>query len=590
MGRLAAISLAVSLAGVTLAAQQAAPPASITPDTAPGDVVTLSVVGTTDLHGFVFPRGGRGGLALLGGYLRNLRAARDADGGGVVLVDAGDTFQGGIESNLSEGALVIDAYNAMGYTAAAIGNHEFDFGPADRPGARQALDDDPRGAVKARAAQARFPYLAANLIDASTDRPVEWPNVRPSAMVVVAGVRVGLIGVMTVDALRATLPVNVRGLRMAPIAPTVTAEARRLREAGAEVVIVVSHAGGSCARFDEPDDLSSCDPTAEIFAAARDLPPGLVDVIAAGHTHAGLAHRVNGITIVQGYSLGRAFARADVLFDRRTRTVVRIDPFAPRFLCGVQDPETFDCESRPAGAEPLPVARYEGRPVTPDPAVDAAMAPALQRVRDLQAMPLGVYLDTGLPRVGDPESPLGNLFADALRGAVRGADVAVNNNSRGGLRTDLPDGPLTFGRLYDVFPFDNRLVTLSMTGADLSRVFADEIRRNRRGALGISGVRVDADCSAGDLHVALYRDSGEPIRPDERLTVATMDSLASGSIFAVFSTPADFRVPEHAPLVREAVEDWLRQRGGRLDADQFVDPDHRRWNLPATPPTGCAHQ
>src|SRR4051794_37851512 len=63
---------------------------------APRHIVTISIVGTTDLHGLVFPRNGRGGLALLGGYVNNLREARRADGGAVVLVDAGDAFQGGI--------------------------------------------------------------------------------------------------------------------------------------------------------------------------------------------------------------------------------------------------------------------------------------------------------------------------------------------------------------------------------------------------------------------------------------------------------------------------------------------------------------
>ena len=95
-----------------------------------------------------------------------------------MLVDSGDTFQGGIESNLSEGALVVDAYNAMGYTAGAVGNHDFDFGSIDSPAARQ-LPGDLRGALKARAAQARYPFLAANLIDTTTGRPVEWPGSNP---------------------------------------------------------------------------------------------------------------------------------------------------------------------------------------------------------------------------------------------------------------------------------------------------------------------------------------------------------------------------------------------------------------------------
>src|SRR5258705_5493993 len=95
-----------------------------------GPEVIISVVATTDLHGGVLPRGERGGIALLGGYLRNLRAARARDGGGVLLVDAGDMFQGTLESNLNEGAAVVRAYNTLGYAAAAIGHHEFDFGPA----------------------------------------------------------------------------------------------------------------------------------------------------------------------------------------------------------------------------------------------------------------------------------------------------------------------------------------------------------------------------------------------------------------------------------------------------------------------------
>src|SRR5258706_6707889 len=104
-------------------------------------LVTLSIVGTSDLHGAAFPRNGIGGLPLLAGYVNNLRAARASDGGAVLLIDSGDTFQGDVESNLGEGALVVDAYNAMGYAAEAIGNHDFDFGSVDSAAARQLPGD-----------------------------------------------------------------------------------------------------------------------------------------------------------------------------------------------------------------------------------------------------------------------------------------------------------------------------------------------------------------------------------------------------------------------------------------------------------------
>src|SRR5262245_30695768 len=352
-------------------------------------LVTLSIVATSDLHGAAFPHDGVGGLPLLAGYVDNLRAARAAERGAVLLVDSGDTFQGGVESNLSEGALVVDAYNAIGYAAEAIGNHDFDFGSVDSPAARQ-LPGDARGALKARAAQARHPFLAANLIDAATSRPVEWPNVHPSAVVDAAGMKVGVIGVMTIDALRSTLAANVQGLRVAPLVPAITGEAAKLRAAGADVVIVAAHAGGRCDRFDRPADLSSCDPDSEIFEVARSLPPGLVDVIAAGHTHGGLAHQVGGIAIVQPFSRGQAFGRVDLVFDRTSRHVVRAQLFAPRQVCGWQNPVTASCV--PPGAAAVPV-QYEGRPVTQDLAIVRAMDRALQRVRALQATPLGVALD-----------------------------------------------------------------------------------------------------------------------------------------------------------------------------------------------------
>ena len=70
--------------------------------------LTLSIVGTSDLHGYFLERSGRGGIEVFAGYVKNLRAARAADGGAVLLIDAGDTFQGGVESDLSEGAVVVE--------------------------------------------------------------------------------------------------------------------------------------------------------------------------------------------------------------------------------------------------------------------------------------------------------------------------------------------------------------------------------------------------------------------------------------------------------------------------------------------------
>jgi 2',3'-cyclic-nucleotide 2'-phosphodiesterase (5'-nucleotidase family) len=560
-------------------------PRAMSPAAGPPPAVTLSIVGTNDLHGGMLQRGNRGGLALLGGYVANLRAVRARDGGAVVLIDAGDMFQGTLESNVTEGAAVVAAYNALGYAAAAIGNHEFDFGPVGPSATARTPSDDPRGALKARAAQATFPFLAANLLDAATGRPVDWPHVRPSVIVTAAGVRVGIIGIITREALTATIAANVVGLAVAPLAETIVREASALRAKGAAAVIVTAHAGGRCSRFDQPDDLTSCEPSSEIFTVARALPAGAVDAIVAGHTHAGLAHEVGAIPIIESLAGGRAFGRVDLRVDRAANRVVAHQLFPPRDLCAREDPATHGCEPNAAEAT-LVAAVYEGAPVAPDQAIDRVLAPAMAEVAALKARPLGVVLETPVRRLL-PESPLGNLFTDAMLASVPGADVSLHNSS-GGLRADLPAGPLTYGSVFEVMPFDNVVVPLRLSGRQLTQVLINHFQRTRR-LLGFSGIRVRTHCADGAVDVDVTRPSGARIGEDESLVVVVSDFLATGGdgILTPVTPHGGFALPDSAPLVRDVVADYLTRRGGPLREAELVDPKSPRLSVAGELPVSC---
>lgn len=549
----------------------------------PAGLTTLSIVGTTDLHGYVFPRDGAGGVALLGGYLARLRAARHADGGGVVLVDAGDTWLGGVESNMSEGAVVVDAYNALGYTAAAVGNHDLEFGAVDPWWARPGQVPDLRGALKARAQQARYPFLAANLVDTATGQPVDWPNVRRSALVEIAGVKVGLVGVMTIDALSMTLAPNVVGLATAPLAPAIAREATFLRGRGAQVVVVVTHAGGWCSSFATPDDVSSCDAASEIFEVARALPAGLVDAIAAGHTHEAIAHRVAGIPIAQAWSWGRAFSRIDLSVRRATGRVEEARVFPPQDLCAWRDTRTGRCA--PAPGPDVVAAEYEGGVVTADAAVARAMAPALTRIRAVRDTALGPALEAPLVRgPGDGDSPLGNVFADAIRAAVPGATVALSYGAGpGGLRADLGVGPVTVGAVYDAFPYDNRIEVRRLTGAELARLIGDHMARPRfrSRALGLSGVRVSVACADGRDRVTLTDGDGRALADDAPTLVAMTDFLAS----RVRALNLGEAVPmADAPLLRDAAATWI---GTRRASDLVTLAASPRWSRAPGTPASC---
>jgi 5'-nucleotidase len=232
-------------------------------------------------------------------------------------------------------------------------------------------------------------------------------------------------------------------------------------------------------------------------------------------------------------------------------------------------------------------AQYEGQPVKPDPAIEAILAPTMQSVGELKASRLGVQLDTPIRRRG-LESPLGNLFTDAFRESIATADIAINNTD-GGLRADLPAGPLTYGSLFEVFPFDNRLVRLTLTGREVRRVIAVRLQRNRA-LVGISGITVRAQCSSnGSLDVTLLASGGRVIADDARLVVVTTDFLATGGdgVLAPIMPAQGFVFDEDAPLARDLVADWLRKRGGRLSEGQLVNAQNRRWTYPGTLPVNC---
>ncbi|HWW60853.1 MAG TPA: bifunctional UDP-sugar hydrolase/5'-nucleotidase, partial [Thermoanaerobaculia bacterium] len=259
--------------------------------TVPRQPVHVVIIGTTDVHGWFnghteVPKGGGdplqyGGLATFASYIDALRAENPNR---VILVDSGDMFQGTLESNLFEGEAVVRGYNDIGYTAAAVGNHEFDFGPVGPDSVPRKPGDDPLGALKRNAAMAHFPFLSANMTEKATGRVPSWA--RPYAIVDVAGARIGIIGLSTPDTPNVTTPVNVASLDFGDPVETVIRYAKELRANRADAVIVIAHIGGRCTNLDDPHSLESCDREQEVMRLLNALPPGTIDAFFAGHTHA----------------------------------------------------------------------------------------------------------------------------------------------------------------------------------------------------------------------------------------------------------------------------------------------------------------
>lgn len=557
-------------------------PTSVAPER---DLVVVSVLGTNDVHGELIPQPGRGGITTFSGYVAAVRDAR-ADDGAVLLVDAGDMWQGTLESNLSEGAAVVEAYNALGYTAAALGNHEFDFGPAGAKAIPETEEDDPQGALRQRLTESEFPVLSANLIDTTTNEVVAWRNLQPSTIVERVGVKVGIIGVLTEHTKETTILANTRGLRIAPLAESIIAEARKLRSDGAALVIVLAHAGSRCMEFEDPYDLASCSMSGEIMRVANDIPPGLVDHIVAGHVHMGIAHVVNGIVITSSYSNMRAFDRVDFTLDRNSGSVIDRHIFPPQAICAKAPNEEGRCtydddESRER-------AVYEGRPVVPIAGVVAVAERARAVAEQQKSEKLGVYVATDMTLHQQPETVLGNLFTDAVLQSVD-ADIAIHN-VYGGIRAELSKGEVTFGSLYRVFPFDNRIAITELSGLEVRKIIANQVHKEHRRA-GFSGMRVFVSCEAGQMAIQMIRPDGNAIENADRLRVVSNDFLllGGGEIMTPAAPEGGYEIPTGTPLVRDIIVDWFKRRGGTLSADEFRDPENLRWNLPDPLPEECSY-
>ena len=541
--------------------------------TPPREPVHVVLVGTTDVHGWLTGRedGGvaRGGIPLFASYVE---ALREAHGGRVVLVDSGDMFQGTLESNLFEGEPVVQAYNAVGYDGAAVGNHEFDYGPVG-PRVRAEPDEDELGALKRIAAMAKFPLLSANMTERATGRTPPWAK-RYTTVELDGGVTIGVIGLSTPDTPNVTVEANVRDLVFGdPVAATIEA-ARELRAAGADAIVVTAHMGGRCSDLHDPRDLGSCQDGHEAMRFLEALPPGTIDVYFGGHTHAQMRHFVNGVPAVQSLPFSSEFSTVEIWVDPDAGRVVSARSMMrkPTMICASVYSGTDRCDPRsaPAGATLVPRV-FEGKTIVLAPEVQKVVAPYLAEVAAKKNARLGLTSTGAFVKHNMRESDIGNLVADALR-AWANADIAFMNS--GGIRSNLRAGELIYSDIFEVSPFENYPAVVEMTGQQI----IDALRATTggdRGILQVSGLRYtidegrDADKPPAQRNrvASVMLENGEPLDPAKIYTVVMPDFLAHGGdgLAPVMKTvPASRIVIHEEKPVRDAVIEALQKRGTPL--------------------------
>jgi 2',3'-cyclic-nucleotide 2'-phosphodiesterase (5'-nucleotidase family) len=439
----------------------------------------LRIIGTNDLHGQLEPLQDasglwRGGVAHTATVIHKAQSECAADCH-YVLLDAGDLFQGTPISNLSYGRPVMEYYNRMGYTAVAVGNHEFDWG---------------QDTLKARMRQAKFPFLSAN-IRFKDGRDVPW--IANDTIVVKGKTKVGIIGIITPSTATSTLPANVSNLSFADPATVIDAEAKSLRTRGADVIVVVAHDGGFCNK--DTSGSESC--TGEIFQIAPKITEK-IDVILAGHSHSLLNTRVNNIPIVEAFRWGQTIEVVDIPLDVNGKV------------------------AGPAVTELRPVLTDSAEAYAP---VDSMVRKAAARVAPIVNRKIGA-IATSLERDKGNQYPLGNLLADSYRWAGKG-DIAFMNTD--GIRQRLPAGEITYGRLFLISPFANTLYRVRMTGSQLRGYLEKLVSRSSPG-VHVSGISIgyDPDKPAGSRIATLSLPDGKTLSDNAVYTIIMNSFMAGG--------------------------------------------------------------
>jgi 2',3'-cyclic-nucleotide 2'-phosphodiesterase/3'-nucleotidase len=471
------------------------------------------VLETTDFHGAILPgarerRSSRafGGSAVLAAWIERLRAENPE---GTLLLDGGDCFQGTMISNLQFGRPVVEQMNALAYTAAAVGNHDFDWS-ADT--------------LARRARESRYAELGANCAQRRNGRIP--PPMRADTVVVRRGVRIGVLGLCYRNTPSVTLAANVAHLRFDDDSLTAAREVPRLRRREKPgVVVVVGHIPA------ETDSTRR--------ARSGDLPrlahvPG-VDAWFGGHSHNLVMDEVNGVPVMIPGALGQYVAVCDLTVDPvKGRVVERATRLQP----------TYADEIRPDDAWLERVKRW-----------NADIGP-------IAAQPVGVSA-RALTRSGT-ESAIGDLVADAMRDRA-GVEVALQNT--GGLRADLPQGVITRGHIYEVMPFDNTIFVQDLTGAELRRALEQGLRRNR--VTQVSGIRWTFDGSRPELQrvTGLTLADGTPVDDSRTYRVACNNFMAAGG--DDYDALSNGRNRQDTGLtVREALHAFVAARskdGGAMD-------------------------
>ncbi|MBC9719178.1 5'-nucleotidase C-terminal domain-containing protein [Streptomyces sp. TRM66268-LWL] len=506
-----------------------------------GRTVDVQLLSFNDFHGNIEPPTGSsgrvthqhedgtttaidaGGVEYLATHLREARKGNKYS----VTAAAGDMIGGSpMLSGLFHDEPTVEALNKLDLDVTSVGNHEFDEGRAELTRMQNGGCHPKEGCYEEgkEFGGSDFPFLAANVTDEKTGKPI----LKPYTVWKKDGVKIGFIGVTLEGTPDVVTAEGVKGLKFHDEIETINKYAKELDRKGVKSIVALIHEGGEPA---SPAYNYNCDSPGAgdgISGPITDIAKGVtskVDAMVTGHTHEAYVCTIPDPSgkprmVTSASSFGKVYTDTTLTYDRATRDIVRTSVASANHV------------------------------VSRDVAKAADMTSLIERWGKLAApvanRPVG-FISADIPGRGAKtlEQPLGSLIADAQLAYAKTldpeTDLALMNS--GGIRSDLTfkasgsegDGVVTYGEAFTVQPFGNTVNLADLKGSQLITALQQQVSGTNEASPRILQISENltytldmTKTGAARVVVDSIKLNGQPIDPAATYRVAMNQFLAGG--------------------------------------------------------------
>ncbi|PDT40238.1 MULTISPECIES: bifunctional metallophosphatase/5'-nucleotidase [Sinorhizobium] len=456
-----------------------------------------------------------GGVARLKTLIDQKR--QELTGKNVLLLNAGDNFQGSLFFTTYKGAAEAEFLNLMKFDAMTVGNHEFDEA---EDGLASFLD------------KVKFPVVTANVLPSHKSKIGD--RIKPSIVLDLGGQKIGIVGAVANDTPELSSPGP--DILIGEDVATITSAVDELKKQGLNKIVALTHVG-------YPRDL----------AAIAKIPD--VDVVVGGHSHSLLSNtdeKAEGpyptmvdnpggykVPVVQAGSYSKYLGDLVVTFD---------DSGVVKAAKG--DPILVDFSIKPDEAV---VARVK------------ELAKPIEELRTKIVAKTEAPIDGSRENCRAKECEMGSLVADALLDRVKGQGVTIAITNGGGLRASIDAGDVTMGEVITVLPFQNTVATFQLKGADIRAALENGVSQVEEGGgrfPQVAGLKFSFDRSkpAGSRLVSIQVKEGDafkPLDPEKTYSLVSNNFMRGGGDgYAVFKSKGE-NAYDYGPGLETVLADYL---------------------------------